>query len=141
VYGIPIDEFARLGLGNADLLRGIALLAHGDTAQAGGALGSAVETLSATLPAFDGPGLGRYQAQNRQFLGDAYQWSGYLHELGQDYPSALKDYQSSLEQFDACLALAAGSSDRVIQTDIAAGNCQPMRQYIQERLKLLQGDS
>jgi len=140
-YGVPVNELAHLGLGNSQLLRGIALQLNGQNKPAEEAIREAVRILTGTLPAFQGPGLERYLAQNRQFLGNAYQWSGYLAELSGDLPAAKEAYLQAIQQLDACLALGQGSNDRIIQTDIIANNCQPMREQADQRLQAIDGGS
>jgi tetratricopeptide (TPR) repeat protein len=140
-YGVPVGDISRLGLGDVQLLRGIVLAGNDQTEPASEAFRQAVQILEATLPAFLAPGLNRYQAQNLQFLGNAYQWSGNLSETTGDYPEAIEFYQQAVKQLDACLALGENSPDRVIQFEIAAGNCEPMLQQTEQRLQILQGGS
>jgi conflict system STAND superfamily ATPase len=138
-YGVPVQDIARLGVGNMWLLRGIALQENGQPGPAGTAFLQAIQNLKQTLPAFQAPGLSRFLAQNYQSLGSAYQWSGYLSELAGDTPAALKAYQNAREQLNACLGMSNGSSDRIIQFDIVEDSCQPMLQQTEERLKILEG--
>jgi tetratricopeptide (TPR) repeat protein len=138
-YGVPVQDIARLGLGNARLLRGIALQAHGELVPARVALDESVRLLQETLPAFQDPALTRYLAQNRHALGRAYQWSGNLYEREFDFPAAIEAYQLAMEQLDACIALGESSTDRVIQSDIVAANCEPDRQFTVARLDALSG--
>ena len=56
-------------------------------------------------------------AQNHQFLGKAYQSSGFLADLSGDSSAALQAYQQAIEQFDACIALGENTTDRVIQVE------------------------
>ncbi len=140
-YGVPVQDIARLGLGDARLLRGIVLAGYDQPEPASEAFRQAVQMLKDTLPAFQTPGLNRYLAQNFQFLGNAYQWSGNLSESAGDYPAAIESYQQAIKQLDACLALGENSPDRVIQFEIVAGNCQPMHQQTEQRLQILQGGS
>jgi hypothetical protein len=101
----------------------------------------AIQTLNETLPAFQTPGLSRYLAQNYQFLGSAYQTSGYLAYLKSDPSAARQDYQKAIEQFDACIALGENTTDRVIREEIVEANCQPERQRTEELMQLLSGGS
>jgi tetratricopeptide (TPR) repeat protein len=140
-YGAPVTDLASLGLGNARLLRGIALQLDGQSQPAAAAFQRAIQLLDQTLPAFQAPGLERYLAQNRQFLGNAYQWSGYQAELNGDTLTAEQAYQQAAEQLDACIALGNGSTDRIILSDIIADNCQPMRQQAGQHLQALSGGS
>jgi len=138
-YGVPIQDIARLGLGNMWLLRGIALQENGQTGPAGTAFLEAIKNLRLTLPTFQAPGLSRFLAQNYQFLGSAYQWSGYMSELAGDTPAAIEAYRQATEQLNACVGIGKSSSDRIIQSDIVEDNCQPMLQQTEERLKILEG--
>ena len=104
-------------------------------------LNEAVEMLKATLPAFQVSGLSRYLAQNHMFLGSAYQNSGDLASLAGDPSAAVKNYELSIEQFDACIALGENSTDRILQSDIVAANCLPRRQESAEQLQALSGGS
>ena len=140
-YGVPVQDIARLGLGDAQLARGIALQQDGQSESAGKTYRQAIQTLNDTLPAFEFPHLSRYLAQNHQFLGNAYQWYGNLSESALDYPTALQAYQQAVGQLDACIALGKTSSDRVIQSEIVEANCVPLRQETEERLQVLQGGS
>ena len=138
-YGIPVQDIAHLSLGNARWLRGVALQINNQPELAGEAFQEAIQILNQTLPAFQDSGLSRYLAQNRQFLGNAYQWSGNLSESTGDYPAAIQAYQQALEQLDACLALGENSPDRIIQSEIVEANCKPMHQQVEERLQVLSG--
>jgi len=138
-YGVPIPDIARLGLGNVWLLRGVALQASGQTERAGVALQTAIQDLQQVLPVFQSPELSRYLAQNRQFLGNAYQWSGYLSDVAGDYPAAIKAYEQATLQFNACIDLSNTSADRIIKSDVAEDNCKPMLEQTQQRLKVLKG--
>ena len=147
-YGVPVEDIARLGLGDVQVTLGIALQGYAQSdptseafEQAVEMLDQAVETLNATLSAFQAPGLSRYLAQNHQFLGSAYQYSGYLAGLAGDPSAAMQAYQQAIEQFDACIALGEDSTDRVIQAEIIEANCLPLRQQTEEFLQILQGGS
>jgi hypothetical protein len=147
-YGVPIEDIARLGEADVQITRGLALLGYTnyDTVneafhQAAGLFDQAIQTLNETLPAFQTPGLSRYLAQNYQFLGSAYQTSGYLAYLKSDPSAARQDYQKAIEQFDACIALGENTTDRVIREEIVEANCQPERQRTEELMQLLSGGS
>ncbi|HTP01911.1 MAG TPA: AAA family ATPase [Anaerolineales bacterium] len=140
-YGVPVQDIARLGLGNTYLLRGVALQENNQNEQAQAAFRQAVQQLQHTLPAFQSPELARYLAQNRQFLGSALQWSGYLSELSGDPSAAARAYQDAGQQLNACIDMGKTSSDRIITSDIVQDNCQPMLQQVEQRLKTLAGGS
>jgi Tfp pilus assembly protein PilF len=83
--------------------------------------------------------LSRYRAQNYQFLGSAYQNSGYLAFKAGNHSAARQAYQKAIEQFDSCIALGENTTDRVIQVEIVAANCQLDRQQTEELMQLLSG--
>jgi len=147
-YGVPVEDIARLGLGDVQVSRGIALWGYANSdpgreefQEAIQMFDQSVETLKATLPAFQAPGLNRYLTLNHQVLGTAYHNSGYLADLAGDPSAALQAYQQAIEQFDACIALGENSADRVIQVEIVEANCLPLRQATEELMQLLSGGS
>jgi tetratricopeptide (TPR) repeat protein len=140
-YGVPVQDIARLGLGDARLLRGVALQENGQTELAGMTIRQAIQMLDQTLPDFRARELSRYLAQNYQFLGSAYQWSGYLSQLAGDYPTAIQAYQQANKQLNACVGMSKSSSDRIIKSDIVENYCQPMLQQTEQRLKVLEAGS
>ncbi len=140
-YGVPVEDIARLGLGDAELLRGVALQENGKTAEANMAFQQATSKLEATLPAFQRPGLSRYLAQNHQFLGSALQWSGYMSEIAGDNPTAIQSYKQASQELNACIDISKNTSDRIITSDIVDSNCRPILQQTEDRLKLLEGGS
>lgn len=138
-YGVPMRELAQLSQGDTQVSRAAFLLNLGQTEAADEAIRQAVLLLEATLPAFQDPALERYLAQNHQFLGNAYQYAGYLAYLRNDNAAALQAYQQALAQFDACLAQGADTLDRVIQTDIAEKICAPLRQETEQLIHTSDG--
>jgi hypothetical protein len=152
-YGVPVEDIARLGLGDVQVARGIALQGYAlydpeseAFEQAVQMFDQAVETLKATLPAFQASGLSRYLAQNHKVLGNAYQSSGNLADIADDPSAALQAYQKSIQQFDACIALGENSTDRVIQSEseiseISDANCLALRQKSEELMQALDGGS
>ena len=140
-YGAPVQDVARLGLGETWLLRGNALEENGQAAQARDAYQQAIQILQQTVAGFRGsdPQSARYLAQNHQYLGNAYQFSGYMSDVDRDFPAAIQAYQQATQEFNACIAMSATTSDRVIVSDIVGDNCQPMLDATQKRLKKLQG--
>ncbi|HJR81245.1 MAG TPA: hypothetical protein VJ821_14340 [Anaerolineales bacterium] len=147
-YGVPMESLAQLSLGEVQISRGIALqeYAHFDPEseafeQSLEMFNQAIETLTDTLPTFQAPGLIRYLAQNHQFLGGAYQNFGYLFSLEGDAAAAKQAYQQALEQFDTCITLGENTTDRVIQVEIVANNCQVDRQQTEELMRILEGGS
>jgi tetratricopeptide (TPR) repeat protein len=147
-YGVPVKDIAILGLGDVQVTRGIALQGRAnfdpsreDFQEAIQLFEQAIQTFNDVLPAFQAPGLSRYLAQGHQFLGSAYQNSGYLADLAGDSSAAEQAYQQAIEQFDACIALGENSTDRVVQVEIIGANCLPLRQRTEELLQALEGGS
>jgi len=147
-YGVPVKDIARLGLGDVQISRGIALQGYASSdpgraefQEAVQIFDQAIQTLNDTLPAFQAPNLNRYLAQNHQFLGIAYQSSGYSAEAVGDPSAARLSYQQAIQQFDACIALGENTTDRVIQSEIIEADCIPLRQISEERLQALDGGS
>ncbi len=138
-YGVPVKDIARLGLGDSRLTRGIARLDYGQTEAAGQDFAQGIGMLTDTLPAFQSPGLQRYLAQNYEFLGGAYQNSGYFAYLANDNSRALVEYQKAIEQYDACIQLGTTTDDRVIKSDIIEANCRPQRQETEASIEKLNG--
>ena len=134
-YGVPVKDIAGLGLGDARLTRGIALLGFGQNDEAGKAFNEAAQMLEASLPAFQPRPLQRYLAQNHEFLGSAYQNLGYFAFLTGDNARALEQYQKAIQQFDACIQIGSTSNDRVIQADIVEANCTPRRQETEQLIQ------
>jgi tetratricopeptide (TPR) repeat protein len=148
VYGVPIEDVAKLGFADVQIRRGIALAGYTNYDpnneafdQAAKLFDQAIQTLNGTLPAFQSSGLSRYLAQNDQFLGDAYQNSGYLAYLSNDPLTAMQVYQKAIGQLDACIALGKTTSDRVIREEIVETNCLPDRQRTEDLIQLLSGGS
>jgi tetratricopeptide (TPR) repeat protein len=145
-YGVPVEAIAQLGLGDVQVSRGIALQGYTNNdpkneafEQSVQMFNQAIGTLTDTLPAFQAPRLIRYLAQNYQFLGSAYQNSGFLVSLAGDSSAALQAYQQAIEQFDACIALGENTTDRVIQVEMVADNCQVDRKQTEKLMQLLSG--
>ncbi|HEX9840601.1 MAG TPA: ATP-binding protein [Anaerolineales bacterium] len=147
-YGVPVEDLARLGLGDVQVSRGIALQGYANAdpgreefQEAIQMFHQAEETVKATLTVFQVSGLSRYLALNHQVLGSAYQYSGYLADWAGDSSAARQAYRQAIEQFDACIALGENSTDRVVQVEIIEANCLPLRQTTEERLQALDGGS
>lgn len=102
-------------------------------------LEQSAEMLKASLAAFQTPGLLRYQAQNHQFLGSAYENLGWLAAQQGDSPAALEYYRQALEQFQACIDIGSTSNDRVIQADIVESNCTPLLQETEQFMQQIGG--
>ena len=128
-YGIPVDDVARLALGNAYRLKGTILLAQGNADSALKAFDDAIQYLETSRPIFEASILEhksyrRYLAQTYEYMGTVYQWQGSALETKQDYPSALDAYQKSINAFDQCISQGDISPDLVIQNDIVEKICR-----------------
>jgi tetratricopeptide (TPR) repeat protein len=129
-YGNPVEDVARLALGNSYRLQGVIAVSQGDTASALQSLDQAIQTLEAVQPVFEASAqehesYRRYLAQTYEYLGAAYQWQGHAFELTMDFPRALAAYQKSLDAYNQCIAQAEITADLIIQNDIVGQRCQP----------------
>jgi len=143
-YGNPVEDVARLALGNAYRLKGTIFLLQGDTNSAFQAFDEAIQLLETTRPIFeasiaDHESYRRYLAQTYEYLGVTYQWQGRTFEGAQEYDSALTAYKKSLDAFNQCILQSENSSDLVIQNDIVAEICQPNLAEVQQTYNELSG--
>ena len=137
-YGNPVEEVARLALGNAYRLKGAIAVNQGDAASALDSLDQAIQTLEQVLPVFETStqeheSYRRYLTQTYEYLGEAYQWQGIAFELAQNYPQALAAYQKSLDFYSQCIAQGNNTADLIIQNDIIHLLCEP---YYEETKKI-----
>jgi tetratricopeptide (TPR) repeat protein len=142
-YGIPVEEVARLALGNTYRLKGTIALIRGDVPAARDTLNLSITMLEQVRPAFEASvqqheSHRRYLAQLYEYLGEAHQWLGAALET-QDRQQSLEAYRKSIESFDQCIAQGEKSFDLVIRDDIIQANCQPKFEEVQARYKLLLG--
>ncbi len=143
-YGIPVEDVARLALGNAYRLKGIILLTQGDADSALKAFDEAIQYLETSRPIFEASTLEhesyrRYLAQTYEYIGAVYQWQGSAFETKQDYQSALAAYQKSINAFDQCISQGDNSPDLVIQNDIIEKICKPNLEQTQQTYNELIG--
>ena len=143
-YGNPVEDVARLALGNAYQLQGRILLTQGDVDSALKAFGEAVQLLETSRPMFESlvpehESYRRYLAQAYEYLGVTYQWQGNALEANQEYASALASYQNSIDAFNQCISQGDHSFDLVIQTDIVEKICQPGLEQSQQTFNDLNG--
>jgi tetratricopeptide (TPR) repeat protein len=145
-YGNPVEDVARISLGNAHRLRGAIASAQGDQSSALDSMGQAIQNLEMVRPTFEESvrqheSYRRYLAQLYEYLGEAYQWQGYIFELQQDYPQALENYDKALDAYAQCIAQGDPNltSDLIIQNDIVGGLCQPYYQDTKEIYDNLKG--
>ncbi len=143
-YGNPVEDVARLGLGNADRLQGTIFLLKGDTNSALKAFDEAIQLLVTTQPVFEASvpeheSYRRYLAQTYEYLGVTYQWQGQTFDAAQNFDSALSAYKKSLDAFDQCILQGKNSPDLVIQNDIVGKICQPNREEVQKTYDELSG--
>ena len=143
-YGNPVEEVARLALGNAYRLNGIILLTQGDVDSALNAFKEAVQYLETSRPIFEAAvseheSYRRYLAQTYEYLGTVYQLQGYAFETVQKYDQALTAYQKSIEAFNQCISQDEISLDLVIQNNIVGKVCQPYLEATQQTYDQLIG--
>ncbi|HSB00420.1 MAG TPA: tetratricopeptide repeat protein, partial [Anaerolineales bacterium] len=143
-YGNPVEDVARLGLGNAYRLKGIIALLNGDVDSALKAFDQAIPLLETSLRVFEAStseheSYRRYLAQTYEYLGSTYQWQGLAQETAQDYGQALAAYQTSIEAFNQCVFQGDHSSDLVIQNDIVEEVCRPNLEQTQQTYHELNG--
>ena len=143
-YGNPVEEVARLGLGNAYRLKGTIFLLQVDTHSAFQAFDEAIQLLETTRPSFEASiaeheSYRRYLAQTYEYLGVTYQWLGQTFGTVQDIDSELGAYKKSIDAFNQCILQGENSSDLVIQNDIIEKNCQPTLDEVQKAYNELSG--
>jgi tetratricopeptide (TPR) repeat protein len=129
-YGNPVEDVARLALGNAYRLKGTILYKQGDVDSALKAFDEAIQLLETSRPIFEASipeheSYRRYLAQAYEYLGSVYQWQGSAFGAKQDYEQALVVYQKSIEAFNQCISQGDHSLDLVIQNDIVEKICRP----------------
>ena len=144
-YGNPVQDVARLGLGNAYRLRGIIFSSYKDFASALDFSDKAIQTLEEVRPKFENSTESneshrRYLTQVYEYLGEAYEWQGYAHALNLDYESALESYNKSLGYYNECIAQGSNTADLVIQKDIVEKICQPYSMIAKDAIDILSGD-
>ncbi len=137
-YGNPVEDVARLGLGNANRLKGRILLVQGDVDSALDAFENAIQLLGTSQPIFEASvpahqSYRRYLVQTYEYLGTVYQWQGQALETKQDYEGALMAYKKSIDVFGQCISQGGLSDDLVIQDDIIKISCQPKLEEVQQR--------
>jgi tetratricopeptide (TPR) repeat protein len=137
-YGNPVEDVARLALGNANRLKGTILLAQGNVDSALEAFDEAIHLFETSQPAFEASvpeheSYRRYLAQTYEYLGVVYLWQGQALEMKQDYDGALVAYEKSIEAFGQCVSQGDLSDDLVIQDDIIKIYCQPKLEEVQQR--------
>jgi tetratricopeptide (TPR) repeat protein len=143
-YGIPIEDVARLGLGNAYQLQGRISLLQGDVDSALQSFDTSIQFLEDARPVFESAAdehasYRRYLTQAYEYLGTVYLWQGLAFETAQDYESALTAYEASISAFDQCIAQAEGSPDLVIRDEIVEKNCRPTLEKVQQTYDELKG--
>ena len=144
-YGNPVQNVARLGLGNAYRLRGVFLSTRKDYASALDSLDQAIRTLEAVRPEFEestkiNESHRRYLAQVYEYLGEAYEWQGYVHALNLDYERALESYNKSLGYYTECIDQGNNTADLIIQKDIVENFCLPYSMIAKDAIDILSGD-
>jgi tetratricopeptide (TPR) repeat protein len=144
-YGNPVEDVARLALGNAYRLKGTILYKQRDVDSALKVFDEAVQLLESVRPVFESSvseheSYRRYLAQTYEYLGTVYQWQGNALEAKQDYASALAAYQKSIDAFNQCISEGDNTLDLVIQKDIVEKNCRPSLEKTQQTYNELNGE-
>lgn len=138
-YGLPVDQVARLGLGNSYRLHSEFLHHLGKTDEAVMDIQKSIEAVRATIDPLQMANQERYLTQAYEYLATAFQWEGYYHELAQEFDKSLVSYQRSIEYYDLCIAQATSTQDVIIQSEIVAKICKPNRESVQEVIEILSG--
>jgi tetratricopeptide (TPR) repeat protein len=143
-YGNPVEEIARLALGNTHRLKGVIALTNGDVDSALKDFDEAIGLLETSRPIFEASvseheSYRRYLAQTYEYLGTVYQWQGNALEAKQDYDPALVAYQKSIDAFNQCISEGDNSLDLVIQNDIIEKTCRPTLEETQQTYNELIG--
>ena len=115
-YGNPVEDVARLALGNAYQLKGRILLAQRDADSALKAFDEAIQYLETSRPileasASEHESYRRYLAQTYEYLGIVYQWQGNALDATQAYEQALAAYKKSIDSFKQCISQGDHSLD------------------------------
>ena len=144
-YGNPVEDVARLALGNAYRLKGAIAVTQGDATSALDALDQAIQTLEEVRPVFETStqeheSYRRYLAQTYEYLGDAYQGQGLVFEQVSDLPQLLASYEQSLYFYNQCIAQSKNSPDLIIQKEIVGLRCQPKYQETKVRYDNFKGE-
>ena len=144
-YGNPVEDVARLALGNAYWLQGTILLLQGDTNSSLQTFEKAIQLLEMSRPVFEESvtkheSYRRYLAQTYQNLGITYQWQANAFARNLDYDSALSAYQKSIDAFNQCILQGENSPDLIIQNDIVGKVCKPNLEQTQQIYNELSGE-
>ena len=146
-YGNPIQEVARLSLGNAYRLKGSIEAVEGDPVAALASLEQSIQTLEEVQPTFEEAveqheSYRRYLAQVFEYLGNSYQWQGYVFELQLNFARAIASYEKALAAYSECIAQGDPgiTSDLIIQNDIVGASCQPSYEMVKGVNDSLKGD-
>lgn len=131
-YGLPVDQVARLGLGNSYRLQSEFLHHLGKADDALMDIQKSIKTVQATIEPLSMANQERYLTQAYEYLATAYQWEGYYYELAQNFEKSLDSYIRSVEYYDRCIAQAESTQDVIIQNEIVARVCKPNRASVQE---------
>ncbi len=136
---IPLDDVARLGLGNSLRLKGQITHFKGDASNAMPLFDQSIELIDQTVRPLKDASQLRYLTQAYEYLGEAYRWKGFVQEAGQDYPRALEAYQQSVGYYNQCIAMADGSQDLIIRNEIVRDICTPNHNEVQAIIDDLSG--
>ena len=143
-YGNPVEEVARLALGDAYRQKGVIAFLNGDVDSALKDFDEAIGLLELSRPIFEASipeheSYRRYLAQTYEYLGSVYRWQGLALETAQEYDQALTAYRKSIEAFNQCISQGDNSVDLVIQNDIVEKTCRPTLEQTQQTYNELIG--
>jgi tetratricopeptide (TPR) repeat protein len=144
-YGNPVQDVARLGLGNAYRLKGTILYYQEDYPSALDSLNRAIQILDEVRPGFeksaqDHVSHKRYLAQTYEYLGEAYEWQGIIHVVNMDNGQALVSYKNSMDYFNKCIAEGDATPDLIIQDQIVEKYCRPNYEASKRMYESIKGD-
>ncbi len=142
--GNPRDV-ARLGLGSAYRLQGAVFYLTNDYTSALVSLDQAIQILEDVQPVFEEStklheSHRRYLAQTYEYLGDAYDWQGYVRAANLDFESAVESFNNSLNYYTKCIAQGSNTSDKIIKDEIVGKYCQPYYEITKALLDDISGD-
>jgi tetratricopeptide (TPR) repeat protein/energy-coupling factor transporter ATP-binding protein EcfA2 len=123
--GLPLDEVARLGLGNAYSLKGQVLQQQGDPAGALELFELAIAELQDTLEPFHSARQARYLTQAYEYLGVTFEWKGYTQLLSGANELGLQDYREALVYYEDCITQGEQTQDAIVKREIVEKICQP----------------
>jgi tetratricopeptide (TPR) repeat protein len=139
--GIPLDQVARLGLGNGYILKGRISHRLGDPDEALRQFDLAIATLEQTLAPLEAAGQARFLTQAYEYLGSAHSWKGRISIEGQDLDPGVQDYERALLYYRLCIDQGESTQDLIIKNEIVAKICLPEWESVNQYLESLNQDA